>query len=103
MSESGWEAENELARSMGWEPILDPWRGSGWCKFNKGDWWVWRATYPFWVRARVVHGDEGSMFTEHLQFADLKLAFSEESSDDSTIVVRDPDAGIYGMGNVFGR
>lgn len=74
MNEPGWEAENKLARSLGWEPIPDPWRGLGWCKFIKGGWWVWQTPDLNWVRANL----EDSTFKQHQKFSNLKAALEGE-------------------------
>lgn len=73
MNEPGWEVENRMARSLGWECVLDPWRGAGWCKFVKGDVWVWIARDLNWVRANL----EDSTFKQHQKFSNLRAALSE--------------------------
>ncbi len=37
----GWDDENDLAKAKGFEYVLDPVRGGGWCMFTRGEWTVW--------------------------------------------------------------
>lgn len=57
----GWEAENELAESMGFTCVKDEHRGGtkwNWCSFVLGDWHVW--SIASWNDGKVVANIGGS-------------------------------------------
>jgi len=68
------EIENELAESLGWHPIKDMYRYSGfdanWCWFLRGNQHVWTVNYPRWVRAEF-HKDH---FINHKHYDSLEEA-----------------------------
>lgn len=69
----GWEEENQLAKDYGWAPVPDPYRGDGWCKFSRGDEWVW-SVYPKWIRAKTQDGK----YTNHMHYTHLEAALNGE-------------------------
>lgn len=49
------DTERTLAESHGFTAILDPARGSTWCKYEKAGWHVWSLGYS-WAVAELVDG-----------------------------------------------
>lgn len=56
----GWEVENELATSLGFECVKDRARGWEWCRFELGEWHVWSLGFG-WQVARY----DGERYTDH--------------------------------------
>ena len=69
----GWESENKLAVSLGWECKKDSGRGPHWCRFQKGKETVWDAG-RFWARSSR---DVDERSRNHKAYDTLKNAFNE--------------------------
>ena len=75
----GWQTENELAKSLGFECVRDPARGGNWCRFVLGDWHVWSIVSwvpgnpPIYQRmAWQVARADGARFVDHYTRRHLK-------------------------------
>jgi hypothetical protein len=83
-NEPGWVEENQLAERLGWECLKDGIRGDSpdhdyhnWCRFKKGDAWVWKVRPRpgvEWVRARLIDG----RFCLHESYLTLERALRGE-------------------------
>jgi len=79
-TEPGWVEENQLAERLGWECLKDGLRGgpdTHWCRFVKGDNWVWKIRprgNAEWMRAILIDGT----YCQHKGYLTLERALRGE-------------------------